>query len=78
MQVTIKSSQQQFSPENRRAVVVRLMDLLSASFPGLRPERVTTLFEEVPVEQIAIGSSIIVFGSPRGVLTADPSLMPAP
>lgn len=60
--MTIKSSALQILPETRKALVGRLVPALLAAWPGLIAERVSSMFEEMPVENIAIGTHISVFG----------------
>ena len=66
--VTVKSSALQILPEGRKEIVRELMPILSTAFPGLSAERVNSFFEELPVENIAVGTNIATFAtSPTGV-----------
>eukprot|EP00798_Chlamydomonas_sp_ICE-L_P031470 gene31470-6658_t len=58
---TVKSSNHQIAPEVRKLLVTRLVPLLTEACPGLIADRTVTLFEEMPVENIAIGTHIMVF-----------------
>lgn len=62
LQVTVKSSALQLLPEHRKSLITALVPALQACFPGLLTDRVTTMFEELPVENIAIGTYISIFG----------------
>lgn len=59
----------QIRPAARRELLARLVALLQASVaeacgaggPALPADRVTTYFEELPVENVGVGASIITF-----------------
>ncbi|MEW5313141.1 MAG: hypothetical protein WDW38_004732 [Sanguina aurantia] len=65
--VTIRASEGQIRPEKRRTVVTMLVPLLQQAIDNLDGERVIAYFEELPVENIAVGANIAVFGKPRFV-----------
>ncbi|GLI71101.1 hypothetical protein VaNZ11_016172 [Volvox africanus] len=62
--VTVRSSAQQIVPEARRNLVVEIVAVLTAAFPDLDAYRINTFFEELPVENIAVGAHIATFGAP--------------
>lgn len=76
--VTVKSSALQILPEGRRGIVRDLMPILSKAFPDLLAERVNTLFEELPVENIAVGTSIATFAISPTAITGRASIGGAP
>lgn len=61
VQVNITTASQQIDSSKRRALVEVLVPVLTSQVAGLPEARVSTFFHELPVEQIAVGSSIIVF-----------------
>ncbi|KAG2452101.1 hypothetical protein HYH02_003135 [Chlamydomonas schloesseri] len=72
--VKVRSSAQQITAEARRTLVAELIPVLSASLPDLDAYRVNTMFEELPVENIAVGAHIAVFGAPPATSSARNSL----
>ncbi|KAG2483118.1 hypothetical protein HYH03_018008 [Edaphochlamys debaryana] len=63
--LTVKSSALQILPEARRNLVADFVPALQAALPDLSAWRVNTMFEELPVECIAVGSNIATFGAPK-------------
>ncbi|PNW84112.1 hypothetical protein CHLRE_04g221400v5 [Chlamydomonas reinhardtii] len=72
--VKVRSSAQQITAEARRTLVAELIPLLITAFPDLDAYRVNTMFEELPVENIAVGAHIAVFGAPPSTSSARNSL----
>ncbi|KAG1680321.1 hypothetical protein FOA52_015411 [Chlamydomonas sp. UWO 241] len=64
--VLVKSASLNINPDARKALVVDLAPMLQSAL-GASPERTTTIFEEVPVEQIAVGTAIMVYRSSADV-----------
>ncbi|EFJ47740.1 hypothetical protein VOLCADRAFT_104979 [Volvox carteri f. nagariensis] len=60
--VTVRSSAQQIVPEARRNLVVEMVAILTTAFADLDPYRINTFFEELPVENIAVGCFSYLFG----------------
>nr|ARO50079.1 hypothetical protein [Yamagishiella unicocca] len=52
--VTVKSSAQQIVPEARRNLVADIVPIMKTAFPDLDAYRINTMFEELPVENIAV------------------------
>ncbi|KXZ50546.1 hypothetical protein GPECTOR_16g721 [Gonium pectorale] len=59
--VTVRSSAQQIQPEARRNLVADLVAAMKTAFPDLDAYRINTMFEELPVENIAVGAHIATF-----------------
>ncbi|GAX73062.1 hypothetical protein CEUSTIGMA_g515.t1 [Chlamydomonas eustigma] len=69
--ITIKASALQIWPEVRRDLALKLTTLIQKHL-DVPAERTTTMFEELPVENIAVGSNIAVFvKSPTAAATAE-------
>lgn len=67
--ITVKATALQIWPEVRKTLVERMIPVLQESL-AIAPDRTTTMFEELPVENIAVGTNISVFlKSPRGSLS---------
>ncbi|GFR41641.1 hypothetical protein Agub_g2376 [Astrephomene gubernaculifera] len=64
--ITVKSSQLQILPEARRSLVSEIVPALKAVIPDLDGYRINTFFEDLPVENIAIGPNIATFSKPGG------------
>lgn len=61
MQVTVKAAYNSIDRDARKVIVGRIVPLLITAFAGLNGDRVYTIFEELPVENLAVGSSIMMF-----------------
>ncbi|KAG2423185.1 hypothetical protein HXX76_010953 [Chlamydomonas incerta] len=72
--VRVRSSAQQITAEARRTLVAEIIPVLTGSVADLDPYRVNTMFEELPVENIAVGAHIAVFGAPPSTSSARNSL----
>ncbi|GLC42357.1 hypothetical protein PLESTB_000655900 [Pleodorina starrii] len=64
--VTVRSSAQQIVPEARRNLVVEMVGVLTTAIPDLDAFRINTFFEELPVENIAVGAHIATFAASGG------------
>jgi len=59
--VTVKCAHNSIDRDARTRLVNGFGPVLSHAIAGLQPERVYMTFEELPVQNIAVGSSIMVF-----------------
>mmetsp|Transcript_28628 Transcript_28628/g.63006 ORF Transcript_28628/g.63006 Transcript_28628/m.63006 type:complete len:138 (-) Transcript_28628:519-932(-) len=58
--ITVKASALQIWPDVRKVLIGRMVPVLQTAV-NVVPERTTTMFEELPVENIAVGTNIAVF-----------------
>lgn len=58
--VIVRSASQQIPSEARQSIIKQLIPAMTASIAELKDDRVTTLFEELPVERIAVGTDVML------------------
>jgi hypothetical protein len=69
-QVVIKAADKLLDRHARQRIAGGVAPALAAAFPALRAERVYLVFEEVPVEAIAVGTAISSFTTMRTAASA--------